>query len=152
MIEEYDEVKHQEDIQYIASNLRTVDQFEVQAFGYDDYLEAIKVSIANAKVCFVVKGECPICVFGLSNLELNKNNAVWLLAAKDIKRYKKEFLKYSYLIINYWFNEFGAMYNYISVENKDSIRWLKWLGASFSEPFLIGGYEFKEFILDERSF
>lgn len=150
-IDEYDYTKHYADILYIANNLRQIDRLEVEAFGFTDYLQAIEKSMDNAEVVFVVKGDKPLCVFGLGE-ESNGIRVVWLLASEGIEKYKREFIEYSYPILKFWFKEYGPMFNYISVENINSIRWLKWLGANFSEPFLIGGQGFKEFTLDERSF
>lgn len=152
VIAEYEKQKHQEDILYIAEKMRPIDKLEVGAFGYSDSLEALKASMKNSHISLVVKGETPLCVLGLSSGQEEYGRAVWLLATEDMEGYRKEFLKYSYLILSYWVQEFGALYNYVAVENKKSIRWLKWLGASLSEPFFIGGCEFRRFILDERSF
>lgn len=149
---EYEKAKHREDVLYIAENMRAIDRFEVKAFGCKDVLQALEDSISNSEVSVLVKGEKPLCVLGLSLVDSENRRAVWLLGVDDMKSYKKEFLCYGYLVLTYWFSEFGAMYNYISVDNDKSIRWLKWLGASFSEPFLLGGQLFREFILDERSF
>ena len=49
--------------------------------------------------------------------------------------------------INEMLKEHDRLYNYISVYNDKSIRWLKRLGASFSEPFLLNGEQFLLFIL-----
>ena len=152
VIAEYEEAKHREDVLYVAQNMRAIDRLEIAAFGYGDGLTALRASMDNSLVSLVVKGETPLCVLGVSAGREACGRAVWLLATEDIEGYKREFLQYGYLLLSYWFGEFGAMYNYVSVENRKSVRWLEWLGASWSEPFLFGGQEFRQFILDERSF
>ena len=62
---------------------------------------------------------------------------------------RRQFVKMSRNVLERWQQEHGALYNFVSVENIKSIRWLKWLGAVFYEPQPMGvnGEMFQLFVL-----
>lgn len=138
-----------QNIDYLADNLRSIDRLEAKAMGYDSLYEAIKTSLDCATLAFIAKGENNevLCAFGVSAVaHAEYGNAVWLVATDNLDHYQKEFVYYSKIIIKEFLKEW-RLYNYISVNNDKSIRWLKRLGASFSEPFTINGEQFLLFIL-----
>lgn len=151
-IERFAKNKHKQDLLYLANNLRKIDCLEIKGLGFKNNIEAIKCSIGSSGIVLIVKGEKPFCVFGLSNRTNSIGKVVWLVATEKINSYKKDFLILGYQILKLWCREFGALYNYISIKNTNSIRWLKWLGATFSEPFFIGKEKYMQFTLTERSF
>lgn len=146
ILESYKEL----DVDDFIINLREADKLEAHAMGYDSLREAIETSLECAYISFVAKGENgeTLCIFGLSSLTHSEyGRAVWFLGTKEMDNYSREFVYYSKIIINEMLKEHDRLYNYISVENDKSIRWLKRLGASFSEPFILNGEKFLLFIL-----
>ena len=144
--ESYNEI----DIDEFVTNLREADKLEAYAMGYDDLKEAIETSLDCAYISFVARAEDnkALCIFGLSSVTHSEyGRAVWFLGTKEMDKYSREFVYYSKIIINEMLKNNERLYNYISVHNDKSIRWLKRLGASFSEPFLLNGEEFLLFIL-----
>ena len=144
--ESYNEI----DIDEFVTNLREADKLEAHAMGYDSLKEAIETSLDCAYISFVARGEDnkTLCIFGLSSVTHSEyGRAVWFLGAKEMDGYSKEFVYYSKIIIKEMLKEHDRLYNYISVYNDKSIRWLKRLGAEFSEPLLINGEQFLLFIL-----
>ena len=138
------------DVDNFVTNLREADKLEAYAMGYDSLKEVIETSLDCAYISFVAKGKSGeiLCIFGLSSLTHSEyGRAVWFLGTKEMDNYSREFVYYSKIIINEMLKEHDRLYNYISVYNDKSIRWLKRLGASFSEPFLLNGEQFLLFIL-----
>ena len=138
------------DIDKFVTNLREADKLEAYAMGYDSLKEAIQTSLDCAYISFVARAENgeAICIFGLSSVTHSEyGRAVWFLGAKEMDGYSKEFVYYSKIIIKEMLKNNERLYNYISVHNDKSIRWLKRLGAEFSEPFSLNGEEFLLFIL-----
>ena len=151
IVEGYEKELHQENIEELINNLREVDKMEVKAMGYDRLREAIDISLNYAYISFVAKGEdnATLCIFGLSSLVHREyGRAVWFLGTEEMDKYQREFVHYAKIIINEMLKEHERLYNYVSVRNDKSIRWLKRLGASFSEPFLINGEEFVIFVME----
>ena len=144
--ESYNEI----DIDEFVTNLREADKLEAYAMGYDDLKEAIETSLDCAYISFVARADdnTILCIFGLSSVTHSEyGRAVWFLGTKEMDKYSREFVYYSKIIISEMLKNNERLYNYISVHNDKSIRWLKRLGASFSEPFLLNGEEFLLFIL-----
>ena len=144
--ESYNEI----DIDEFVTNLREADKLEAHAMGYDSLREAIETSLDCAYISFVARAEdnTTLCIFGLSSVTHSEyGRAVWFLGTKEMDNYSREFVYYSKIIINEMLKNNERLYNYISIHNDKSIRWLKRLGASFSEPFLLNGEEFLLFIL-----
>lgn len=138
------------DIDEFIANLREADKLEAHAMGYDSLKEAIETSLDCAYISFVARAEDnkAICIFGLSSVTHTEyGRAVWLLGTKEMDKYSREFVYYSKIIIAEMLKNNERLYNYISVHNDKSIRWLKRLGAEFSEPFNLNGEQFLLFIL-----
>lgn len=138
------------DIDEFIANLREADKLEAHAMGYDSLKEAIETSLDCAYISFVARAEDnkAICIFGLSSVTHTEyGRAVWLLGTKEMDKYSREFVYYSKIIIAEMLKNNERLYNYISVHNDKSIRWLKRLGAEFSKPFNLNGEQFLLFIL-----
>lgn len=53
---------------------------------------------------------------------------VFLASDPLIEEHKKEFIKKSKGTVEMLLENYDYLYNYVSSDNKDSIRWLEWLG------------------------
>lgn len=139
-IEIYDKSKHKKDIDTFANNLRDDDINELKAIGYTNLKEVYLESLEGSEISIVVKSmqNEMLCIFGLSMIKTMYGRGIWCLCSKKIIEYKKEFLVNSYLVIEEWLNKYEKLYNYVDCRNEKTIRWLKWLGAKFSEPFPFG--------------
>lgn len=141
ILENYDELKHKEDVLYIADNLRNQDKEELKACGYDNFLAVILSSLNGAGISFIVKSvdHKPLCVFGISShKDKNLGTPIWFLSVDCIDEYRKEFIYYAGQVVKLWAENFGKLYNYVSVGNTKSMTWLKRLGAKFSKPIPYG--------------
>ena len=151
IIEEYDKDKHADEVKELVANIRLTDIREAAGMGYDDISEGVNVSLEQSACAYVAKGSaCEVIgIFGVSAIEhKNYGRAVWFLGTNALDEYQREFIRHSKTIIEQFLKEYGQLYNYVSVGNKTSIRWLKSLGADFSEPFEINGEKFVLFLID----
>lgn len=136
----YHKEQHEKDIEDLSKHLRKQDKEELKALGYNNLKEVCERTLDVSDISFIVKTENnePLCIFGVSIHETEYGRPVWLLGNEKLRRYKKEFLINSVVVIRQWVNQYGKLYNYIDCRNEKSIRWLKWLGANFSKPFPLG--------------
>ncbi len=59
---------------------------------------------------------------------------VWLLGSPEIMKIQRVFAKQSNYFIDLFLSHFSCLENFVDVENEQSIKWLKWLGAVFEKP------------------
>jgi len=60
--------------------------------------------------------------------------AVWLLGVEDARMYRRAFLEHSRRLLATMLAKVPTLYNYVWEQNARSLRWLKWLGATFGDP------------------
>ena len=75
---------------------------------------------------------------------------IWMLGTNDVFKYKKIFVKYCKRWVNKLASKYETVTNYVHVDNKLSIRWLKWCGAVFSPKLNILGQDFYKFYITKR--
>lgn len=131
------------DLEYIADNMRVMDQIECGAVGLTP-LQALSLSVADSRAhTFAFKG-IPIGAYGTK--ALTDNGAVmWLLGTDVISNHKKDFMKQSREVIESQLSIYAYLTNSVYVEHIESIKWLTWLGARFSQTVIYNGLEFKKF-------
>lgn len=127
--------KHEEYIKEIAANMRKADIFELEAIGYKDRAQAIRDGIDGSEITmFFGHREKPVCVFGIAKEETAGGRIIWCLGTDGIDECKKSFVLRSREVLKRWTEEYGMLYNFVSVKNKRAIAWLKRMGAVFHEP------------------
>lgn len=139
-----------EDGKHIAANMRDMDVFECRAAGLEP-LEAINDGVEkSSQVWTFCYGNLPLCVFGA--VPDSVGGAVfWLLGTKDIRHHKRAFMMASKKYRDIYLNRYRYLTNVVCMENHESVRWLKWLGAEFQDDTaIIMGKPFQRFYL-ERS-
>lgn len=139
------------DGEYIAEYMRENDVFECRASGYATPLEAINGSVKEShKAWTFCYGGVPLCVFG-DVPDLCGGAVFWLLGTDEVKHHKREFMRRSKLFKGYLMKNYDYLTNVVCMDNKESVRWLKWLGAEFQEDTaMIMGKPFQRFYI-ERS-
>lgn len=137
------------DIQYINDNIRFGDRIELNAMGHTNLYTAIKIGSSSKDMNFIAFNAIgiPLCVFGLTTIGSENGRLIWCIGSNDLDKYSREFILYSKQIIGKWLETHDLLYNYVSVKNIKSIRWLASVGAAFGEPFLINGELFKLFTI-----
>ena len=136
----------------IAAVMRQADRDEVIAATGKDPLIALSASYRKSSICMValVDGQ-PEVIFGAGDLSiLTGLGAPWLLGSDVIERHRVEFLRASVHWRGQLLKRYSVLRNVVHCRNKVAIRWLRWLGFTFSEPFQHRGHDFMMFELRAR--
>lgn len=110
---------------------------------------ALAMSIRKSSHCWTVMIDGkPAAIWGVADLNvLGGVVAVWLLGTDAIERHPGAFARRSVAFKDQLFTRYKIMRNVVDARNLVSIRWLKWLGAEFSDAFDIRGHAFMLFEL-----
>lgn len=125
-----------EDIAAVADKMRNIDRTELELASGLQPLEALEKSFELSLYCrcIEVDGE-PAAIFGVRKpFVLNSKGLIWLLGTDKMTRIKNNFVKNCMQYINEGFDYVDSLENYVWIENKLSIRWLKWCGFKLDEP------------------
>lgn len=137
--------KHLQAVKYIEKHLRPIDKKELQGA----YTSVTKCAIHEFCDNFLVFGENgePIAIYGIVKYPIDGLHAVWMVATKKIKNYKKELITMGFEEIGRFIKEYGPVTNYISTDNEASRRWLLKAGAVFGTPFNENGIAWQQFVI-----
>lgn len=131
-------------------DMRKADIEEISALRNDIHKE-LEESLMNSSVAIKVLSpdDKPLCIYGVTEIKGVEGYLIWCVGTNELMKYKKSFVKMSKHILGNWKKQYGIMYNCVSVDNKKAIAWLKYLGATFSEPFPVGEDDkyFMKFVL-----
>lgn len=124
------------DIPAVAAGMREIDRKELDLAGGWEPLEALQHSFETSEYCRCIELDGrPVALFGVCRpFLLSRKGLIWLLGAKDLVRMKKSFVENSMKYVNEGFKYADCLENYVWIDNKLSIRWLKWCGFKFDEP------------------
>ena len=76
-----------------------------------------------------------ICIWGLVPSSLLSDRAyLWLYTTKEVEEHQFIFVRHSQRMIEEMLKQFDIIVGHAHIDAPRSIRWLKWLGATFSEP------------------
>lgn len=132
-----------QDAKYVAENMRKRDREELSKLGKTPF-EAVNEGLASAECFTLAVDETPIMIFGMEPAGID-SAIIWALGTDDVFKYRKEFLKQSIKWRDSYLSDYSRLFNHVDVDNKESIRWLKWLGATFDEPKPFGNGKFMRF-------
>lgn len=137
----------------LVENIREIDKREIEGLGFST-MRGVEVSIYDTCPVYVARtkeGKLIAC-WGLEALVGKEKNTyiIWALATDELRHYEKSFVKESRDLLNRWVDLYGCLENTVATFNKRAIRWLKWLGAEFSQPHKIGDCEYVDFKLTKR--
>lgn len=141
------------DIDYIndlIANIRDCDVKEFLEMGINEsfsesVFESVKTSIECE--CLLDDKNNVIAIYGVSIPVPTGGRVVWALGTDLIESNKKTFIKATKRALYSWVARYGLLWNNVAIWNKKSIRWLKWLNASFGDVVVINGYEFLPFVI-----
>lgn len=127
----------------IAAVMRQADQDEVMAITGKPVLVALSASFRRSSICMValVDGQ-PEVIFGVGDLNiLTATGAPWLLGSEVVVTHRSEFLRRSVHWRDQLLKRYSVLKNVVDARNTVAIRWLRWLGFGFSEPFPHRGHD-----------
>ncbi len=123
-------------IRIIAADMRPEDAAEVWASHHHTPIEALMSGwkLSNLSVVVEIDG-VPCAMLGLVvQCRITGAGTPWLLASNHALRHRREFLLQSPPVIAEMLNICSRLSNHVHVNNKVSIRWLKWLGFTIEKP------------------
>jgi len=133
----------------VARRMREADRIEVSIGSGMSPAGALIFSLRKSDVAYTVliNGR-PEIMFGAGDVNiLGGVGAPWLLGTDAVERHFRQFLRRSI----YWRGQLLARYpvlrNAVHDENTASVRWLRWLGFTLSEPVDFRGHPFRLFEL-----
>lgn len=100
-------------------------------------------SIGILEFCQSMSSECwtgyvdskLICCWGLIPPTLLSNQAyLWMHCTPDIRDHKFLLVRHSQIVVAKMLERYPRIVGDCLLDASDSIRWLKWLGATFGEP------------------
>ena len=139
-------------IEVIAADMRQADADEVWASSHHTPIESLMKSwkVSDRSVIVTVNDE-PCVMIGLVIHDiLSGTGSPWLLGTENALKYKRHFLTQVPAIIDEMLTICPNLFNYVHVENKVSVKWLKRIGFTFDEPSSYGcdGALFHKFYLE----
>lgn len=138
------------DTEYLANNLKAEDRAELRALSDEDFLSIVEKSVRGSDWVKVgaLADDTPACVFGVAATGLDGVGIPWLLGTPAITKVAVEFLRANRAVVKDMNAKYPLLVNYVHTENRDAIRWLRWLGFTFlnKRPLGRAGQEFYEFI------
>lgn len=125
-----------EDIAEVAAKMREIDRKELELSSGHSPLEALERSFEQSQYCRCIEVDgTPAALFGVCRpFILSSGGLIWLLGSNDLKKIKKSFVENSIKYIEECFEYAEYLENYVWIENRFSIRWLKWCGFKFDKP------------------
>ena len=141
-----------EAVSFIANTMRKEDVHEVWAAGHYSPLEAITsgLDLPGFSVVVWINDE-PCAILGVVSTDpLSGIGVPWLLSSESALKYKSEFLRQSPPVIEEMLDICSTLYNYVHIDNKLSVRWLKWLGFSMdtAQPYGVDNELFYRFYMN----
>ena len=139
----------------VSGRMRQSDQDEIMASSGITPFQALHDGFLRSAYCWTALTDNePCAMFGVVRESPISNKGIpWLLATDQMRLNKKRFLidgvKYMRLILEI----FPDLYNFVDTRNKESIRWLKWLGFEILPAIKYGlnGELFHPFVLRLRN-
>ena len=93
-------------------------------------------------------------MFGGGHSErLPEAGLVWLIGTDRLTRYPRAFAKHSRVWLKRMMDREVLLYKYVDESNHSAVRWLRWLGFSFTrrfDNFRGSGRSFWEFRIERR--
>ncbi len=135
------------DLQYLIDNIREEDKEELKAQRLTPEESIIQGFLLSDKVYSVLDDKNnTIAMYGVTQ-HTDETCVIWLLASNLINQHKMYFLrnckKYFYEMVK----DYKRAVNIAYLKNTLHIKWLKWLGASFSRPFKFNNNFFISFYI-----
>lgn len=125
----------------LAINLKSKDRFEIALFGLDPLLALLypfRANRPNTITWTIFDGTQPIAMWGCVPLKNETEKATcWFLSSNEIMR-NMRFLRQTKRAFNWTISHYKHLHNFVTEEQTQTIRWLKWLGFKFhSSPILV---------------
>ncbi|OWV77215.1 hypothetical protein ATY76_04560 [Rhizobium sp. R339] len=137
------------DLRGVARRMRRADRDEVWKASGMTPVEALSYSLRKSSAAWTVSidGRAE-AIFGVGAISILAGvGAPWLLGTDTIERHAAGFLRGSVEWRDQLLRHYPILRNLVDVDNRVSLRWLRWLGFSIFDPISLRGHEFRPFEL-----
>ena len=135
----------------IARRMRVADVTEVWRAGRVGPVTALRRSMRQSTAFTVLMDGRPEIMYGAGDLNVLAGvGGVWLLGTDAITRNWRWFLRATAEGLPALFSRHEVLRNAVDRENAASLRWLKWLGATFLMEIDVHGHPFVLFEMRKR--
>lgn len=118
----------------IYPRLRQADRDEMEACSPMNPMLQLGYSIALSSPGYAILKDGQVeVVFGATG-SANGAGVPWLLATPEVERHPITFLRASRGFIDEMKERYNRLENWVHVQNKLSMRWLRWAGFEFDKP------------------
>jgi hypothetical protein len=136
-------------VRTIARRMREADRLEVWAASRMTPAEALIYSLRKSSYAWTatVNGR-PEIMFGVGDLNVLAGVAApWLLGTDAVETHYIAFLRLSVEFRAQLLQRYAVLRNFVHDGNRASVRWLRWLGFTLSDPVNVGDHAFRMFEL-----
>ena len=141
----------QEDLNFLADNLRVEDRNEVIAASGLNPRVALQLGFRTSKrlktICLT--DGTPVSIYGVADTNIKGLGSIWLLATPSIMKAQTSFLRGCRDALEEISEGYDAVFNYTDARNTVHHRWLKWCGFVFiaeHKKHGVGQVPFLEFV------
>ena len=125
----------------LAFDLRQEDKYEVALAGHTP-LEALiapfRYTRDGVNTYTVLDSGIPVAMFGVISTPHNiRHGSVWFLSSYKLDKNMRYFTKRTKKWVDYFLSDYDFVYNFVPENNTTTIKWLKWLGFSFSDKEIV---------------
>jgi hypothetical protein len=142
------------DIPYLAANMREADKREIWASSLASPEAALARSIEVSQFAWTGLIENrPVVMFGIGQVSILGGGAsAWLLGTQEIEKIPRLFLTESREWVRKMVDRYGRLFNYVDARNRQTLRWLAFLGADFgpARPYGMLGKPFVPFVITRK--
>jgi len=131
------------DCEYLSTRLRSQDAAEIP-HGITTF-EALDYGRVNGISLTVFYKDLPVMIFG--GVPCDGYSDIWMVGTPDIFKIRRELLTYGKKFAMTVIGDKPYGSNAVWVGNKQSLRWLKFIGAEFSDAIIKDDKEFLPFKL-----
>lgn len=141
-----------EDYESIAKelyeNIRFADQLEMVQLHRDSW-QYVLDSMLSSDILYQARDEAGrlLCLTGTAPIDGDLYSCVWCLGTKELSRHKRDFVAYGKILMKEFLACRHALKNYIGIENKEALTWIKHMGAEFMDPIKLGDGVFIPFAI-----
>lgn len=137
-------------IERLVPALRPIDRLELSCMSDGDPVVALTGMAARARRSTAAyMGDDLVGIMGVSAASvMSDTGCPWALVTSSIERpaVRREFLARSHVALDWLGEDFRRLWNIVSAENATAIRWLKWMGFSFTgREIELRGHRFLHF-------